>query len=57
MSCPPGLEFPDPICQHCAGYCSTTEVVSTLHVGGWELWCYCEACDIETNHPPVEAPP
>jgi hypothetical protein len=49
-----GYEYPDPICQDCGESCGTTQEVEIL-TGVWELWCYCQTCDIETNHPIPEA--
>ena len=49
-------EYPEPICQACGGFCTITEEVdvlvpSEMGYSRIELWCYCELCDQETNHP------
>lgn len=39
-------------CMGCSKECSIWEEVSTSWCGGdFEIWCYCEKCDIETFHP------
>lgn len=54
------FEYPQPICQDCGELC---EQVEEVDIGGGnepgysyiELWCYCQKCDLETNHPiPVD---
>lgn len=43
----------EPTCMMCGRECSTTEYVWTGDSNsykGWELWCYCKDCDIETFH-------
>jgi hypothetical protein len=42
------------VCMECGYECEKHE---TIHTGdenslrGWEVWCYCNACDAETFHP------
>ena len=42
-------KYPDNICQDCGKACKITEEVKN-EIGLWELWCYCEECDLETLH-------
>ena len=48
----------EPTCMECGRKCSTTEYVWTGDSNsykGWELWCYCKDCDVETFHKLVKA--
>jgi hypothetical protein len=48
------LEIPDAICQICSSKVFVWELVSISHLpDDLELWCWCEACDVETFHPLV----
>ena len=43
----------EPTCMMCGRECKTTEYVWTGDENsykGWELWCYCEHCKIDTFH-------
>lgn len=49
------FSFPDPICMMCGRECERYEVANCgPYDGGRQLWCYCERCDVDTFHPPVE---
>lgn len=42
------------ICMDCGKDCKTYETVYTgaeETLRGWEIWCYCRECDVETFHP------
>lgn len=43
----------EPTCSECGRVCNRTEVVWTGDANsyeGFELWCYCEHCGVETFH-------
>lgn len=42
------------VCMECEKDCDVVETVWTgdeESLRGWEVWCYCPACDVETFHP------
>jgi hypothetical protein len=48
-------KYPIPTCQDCGRTCKVSEEVNvgksvTDGVSKIELWCYCDKCDLETNH-------
>lgn len=47
--------YPEPICMICGNWCEIWEEVrvcwGTQYPEGFEVWCYCPACDVETFHP------
>ena len=48
----------EPTCMECGQECKTTEYMWTGDENsykGWELWCYCEHCKIDTFHKLVKA--
>ena len=48
----------EPTCMECGQECKTTEYIWTGDENsykGWELWCYCEHCKIDTFHKLVKA--
>lgn len=49
------IRWPEPTCMNCGEKCDTTqELVQPYDPEPVLLWCYCEACDIETFHLPCE---
>ena len=43
----------DPTCMNCGRLCKKNEIVwtgDTESYEGFELWCYCEYCKIDTFH-------
>lgn len=48
--------YPDPICMICGKKCEIWEEVYTGDLNshnGYEMWCYCPNCKVETFHPAV----
>lgn len=48
------LEDISVVCMDCGKDCSTYETVWTgdeQSLRGWDVWCYCRECDVETFHP------
>ncbi len=42
------------VCMECEKDCDVVETVWTgdeESLRGWEVWCYCPSCDVETFHP------
>jgi hypothetical protein len=52
--CPDDAICPDdPTCMECGNICKKSEIVWTGDQNsykGWELWCYCDRCKIDTFH-------
>jgi len=48
----------EPTCQNCGEHCAKIEYVFTGDMNsykGWELWCYCDKCKMETFHKLIKA--
>ena len=52
--CPDDAICPDdPTCMECGNICKKSEIVWTGDQNsykGWELWCYCDRCKVDTFH-------
>ena len=52
--CPDDAICPDdPTCMECGHICKKSEIVWTGDQNsykGWELWCYCDLCKVDTFH-------
>lgn len=49
----------EPTCMECGNICKKTEIVWTgdeESYEGFELWCYCDNCKIDTFHKLVQDP-
>ena len=47
------LVIEEPICMYCGKVCDTVEFVYTgdeESVDGFEVWCYCDDCQVDTFH-------
>jgi hypothetical protein len=48
-------EYQSYACMNCGEDCGVTEEVCTGYGGGpFELWCYCQQCDVQTFHPRIK---
>lgn len=48
--------LPDATCMDCGRICETWEFIYTGDnetLDGYELWCYCPVCRIDTFHKPI----
>lgn len=46
----PVRDYPAAVCMMCGNECDRSEE-AIVEGGKIEMWCYCEACDVQTFHP------